>query len=107
LFIGIYKELLEPPYQRYIVIFWNREFDLYKEQAFDVEEMKHEHETNIGPSSLNAKRKRIKLVEKLPTMDELRKVTLLGCIHGSIWALNIHEEAWKKKVGLVSLKKFD
>jgi hypothetical protein len=51
---------------------------LYKEQAFDVGEMKHECETDIGTSSLSAKRKRIKPMEKLPTVDELRESNFLG-----------------------------
>jgi hypothetical protein len=38
---------------------------------------------------------------------ELGKVTILGCIHGSIWALDIHKEAWAKKVGVVLLKKLN
>ncbi len=40
-------------------------------------------------------------------MVELGKVTFLGCICGNIWALDIHKEAWAKKVGLAPLKKFD
>jgi len=40
-------------------------------------------------------------------MAELGKVTLLGCIHANIWALNTQEGAWAKKVGLASLKKLD
>jgi hypothetical protein len=30
-FVGIYREPHEPPYKTYIVIFWNWEFNLYKE----------------------------------------------------------------------------
>jgi len=46
-------------------------------------------------------------VEKLSVVAELRKVTFLGCTHGSIWVLDTQEETWAKKVGLVSLEKFD
>jgi hypothetical protein len=38
---------------------------------------------------------------------ELGKVTFLGCIYNSIWALDTQEGAWAKKVGLASLKKFN
>jgi hypothetical protein len=97
LFIGIYKELPKPPYQHYIAIFWNQKFNLYKEQALDIGEMKHERETDIGMTSLSTKQRRINPVEKLPTMVELGKVTFLGRTHNSIWALDIHEEAWAKR----------
>jgi hypothetical protein len=40
-------------------------------------------------------------------MVELGKVTFLGCIHVSIWALDTHEGTWAKKVGLALLKKLD
>jgi len=40
-------------------------------------------------------------------MAKLGKVTFLGCTHVSIWALNIQEGTWAKKVGLASLKKLD
>jgi hypothetical protein len=43
---------------------------LYKEQILNFGKMKHEHETNTGMTSLSTKRKRIKLVEKLPIMVE-------------------------------------
>lgn len=46
-------------------------------------------------------------MEKLLTMVKLRRVTFLGCIHGSIQALDIQKEAWAKKVGLALLKKFN
>jgi hypothetical protein len=55
--------------------------------------MKHERETNIGTTFLNTKQRKIKLVEKLPTMVELKRVTFLRCTHGSIWALDTQEEA--------------
>jgi hypothetical protein len=67
---------------------------LYKEQVLNVGEMKHECEIDIGTTFLNTKQRRIKLVEKLPTMVELKKVTFLGCTHGSIWALDTQEETW-------------
>ncbi len=104
--IKVYKELLEPPYQDYIVVFQNREFYLYKEQVLNVGEMKHEHEINIGTTFLNIKQRRIKLVEKLPTVVELKKV--LSWMHSwQYLGLDIQEEAWAQKVGLVSLKKFN
>ncbi len=65
---------------------------MYKEQACDVGEMMHEHETDIGRISLNTKQRRIKLEEKLSIVVELGKVTFLGCTHGSIWVLNTREE---------------
>ncbi len=64
---------------------------MYKEQTFDVGEMKHECETNIGTSFLSIEQRRIKLVEKLLTMDELKKVIFWGCIHRNIWALDTCE----------------
>jgi hypothetical protein len=70
---------------------------LYKEQAFDIGEMKHECETNIGTTSLNTKQKRIKPIEKLSIVVELMKVIFLGCIHDSIWALDAYEKTWAKK----------
>jgi hypothetical protein len=54
--------------------------------------MKHEREIENGMTSLNTKRRRIKLVEKLPIVAELGK---------------LNEEEWAKKAGLVSLEKFD
>jgi hypothetical protein len=54
--------------------------------------MKHECEIENGMTSLNTKRRRIKLVEKLPIVAELGK---------------LNEEEWAKKAGLVSLEKFD
>jgi hypothetical protein len=92
LFVGIVEAIL-PTVHCY---FWNSEFDLYKEQALDVGEIKHERETDIGTTSLNTKQKGIKLVEKLLIVAKLGKVTFLGCTHGSIWALDTHEEAWAK-----------
>ncbi len=80
---------------------------MYKEHALDVGEMKHEHEIDTSITSLSSKRGRIKLVEKLSTMVELRKIVFLGGTHGNMWALDTQEETWAKKVGLVSLKKFD
>ncbi len=65
LFIKIYKELLEPPYQCYIIVFWNWEFDLYKEQILNVGKMTHEHETNNGTIFLSTKHKKIKPMEKM------------------------------------------
>ncbi len=46
-------------------------------------------------------------MEELIIVVELGKMVFLGCTHGSFWALDIQEEAWAKKVGLVSLKKFN
>jgi hypothetical protein len=40
-------------------------------------------------------------------MAKLGKMIFLGCIHNSIWALDIREETWAKKVGLASLNKFN
>ncbi len=68
--------------------------------------MKHECEVGVGMTSLSTKRQRIKL-KKLSTIVELGKVIFLGCIHASIWALDIQEGTWVKKVGLASLKKFE
>jgi hypothetical protein len=56
IFVGIYKVLSKPPYQHYIVTFWNQEFDLYNEQVFEVGEMKHEHEGDVGMTFLSTKR---------------------------------------------------
>jgi hypothetical protein len=67
------------------------------EQVLDIAEMKHEHETNVGMTFMNTKRRRIKLVEKLSIMAKLGKVIFLGCIHRSIWALDIQEEAWPRR----------
>ncbi len=67
--------------------------------------MKHECEVDVGMTSLSTKRQRIKLVDKLLTVAKSRKVTSLGCIHVSIWVLDIQEGAWAKKVGLASFKK--
>ncbi len=107
LFVGIYKELSKPPYHHYIVTFLNQEFDLYKEQVLEVGEMKHEREANVGMTSLNTKRQRIKLLKKLPIVAKLGKVTFLGCTHVIIWALDTQEGAWAKKMGLALLKKID
>jgi hypothetical protein len=38
---------------------------------------------------------------------KLGKVIFLGCTHIIIWALDIQEGAWAKKVGLALLKKID
>jgi hypothetical protein len=65
MFIGIYKELLEPPYQCYIDVLWNQKFDLYKEQVFNVWKMKYEREIDIGTTFLSTKQRRIKPMEKL------------------------------------------
>jgi len=46
-------------------------------------------------------------VEKLPTMAKLGTMIFLGCTHGNIWALDTQDEAWAKKVGIASLKKFN
>ncbi len=46
-------------------------------------------------------------MEKLPIVAELGKLTFLRCTNGTIWALDIQEEEWAKKAGLVSLEKFD
>jgi hypothetical protein len=78
-----------------------------KEKVLEVDEMKHECEVEVGMPSLSTKQQKIKLVEKLPTIVELGKVTFLGCFHISIWALDIQEATWAKKIGLTSLKKFD
>ncbi len=47
-FVGIYKEPKEPPYKTYIIVFWNREFNLYKEQNLAMGKMKHEMEESNG-----------------------------------------------------------
>jgi len=46
-------------------------------------------------------------VEKMLTMAKLGIMTFLGCTRGNIWALDIQDEAWAKKVGIASLKKFN
>jgi hypothetical protein len=69
--------------------------------------MKHEREIEVGTTSLNIKKRRIKLMEKLLIVAELAKVIFLGCTHDNICALDTQERAWAKKVGLASLKKFD
>ncbi len=77
---------------------------MYKKHVLKVDKMKHEREVNIGMTSSSTKWQRIKLVEKLLIVVELGKVTFLGCTHTSIWALDIQEGAWAKKVGLSLLK---
>ncbi len=67
---------------------------MYKEQVLNVGEMKHEREINIGTNFLNTKQKKIKLVEKLSIVVELKGITFLGYTHCSIWALDTQEEAW-------------
>jgi hypothetical protein len=39
-FVGIYREPQGPPYKTYTVVFWNRNFNLYKEQKLVVWIMK-------------------------------------------------------------------
>jgi hypothetical protein len=72
LFVGIYREPKKPPYKTYNVVFWNREFNLYKKQKLDVGKMKHEMEDNNRGAT--SKRCRVKDLQKLPTPKELGKI---------------------------------
>jgi hypothetical protein len=47
-FVRIYKEPQKPPYKTYIAVFWNRKFNLYKEQKLVVGKMKQKMEENSG-----------------------------------------------------------
>ncbi len=47
-FVGIYRKPQELPYKTYIILFWNWEFNLYKEQKLVVGNMKHEMEESSG-----------------------------------------------------------
>jgi hypothetical protein len=47
-FLGIYRKPQELPFQTYIVVFWNWEFNLYKEHNLVVGKMKHEMEESSG-----------------------------------------------------------
>lgn len=53
IFVRIYKELSKPPYELYIAVFWNREFDLNEKHVLKVDEMKHECEVDVGMTSLS------------------------------------------------------
>jgi hypothetical protein len=77
-----------------------------KKQVFEVGEMKHEREANVGMTSLSTKRRRIKFVEKLLIVAKLGKVTFLGCTYILFWALDIKEGAWAKKAGLCIVEIF-
>ncbi len=52
-FVMIYREPQEVPYKTYIVVFWNWEFNSYKEQNLVVGKMKHEMEKSSGDCALN------------------------------------------------------
>ncbi len=71
-FLGIYREPQELPFQTYIVVFWNRELNLYKKQNLVMGQMKHEMEESSGGA--NSKWCWIKELEKLPTHKSWEKL---------------------------------
>jgi len=81
-FVRIYKEPQKPPYKTYIAVFWNRKFNLYKEQKLVVGKMKQKMEENSG--GVVSKQCRVRELEKLPSPKEFGKNNFLGCTHGNI-----------------------
>ncbi len=104
-FVKICKKHYEPPYKTYIVVFWNREFNLYKEQNLAMGKMKHEMEESSGGAP--SKQCQVMELEKLPTPEELGKINFVGCMHGSIWTLMKEETNLVKKVGLHQIRKLN
>jgi len=78
---------------------------LYKKQKLAVGKMKHEMEESNGGAT--SKQHKVRDLEKLPTLEKLRKINFLGCIRGIIWTLMKEEANWAKKVMLAKIKKLD
>ncbi len=102
LFVEIYKELLEPPYHHYFAVFGIESSIYVRSKFLTLERWSMSLKLMLTRLHWNTKRRRIKLMEKL-----LIVLIFLGYTPSSIWALDTQEEAWAKKVGLTSLKKFN
>jgi hypothetical protein len=64
--------------------------------------MKHEMEESSG--GVASKQCKVRELEKLPTLEKLRKINFLGYTHDNIWTLMKEEANWAKKVGLARIR---
>ncbi len=67
--------------------------------------MKHEMEESSG--GVASKQHKVRELEKLQTLEELRKVIFLKYTHSSIWTLMKEVTNWAKKLGLAIIRKLD
>jgi hypothetical protein len=78
-FIKLYRKPLQPPYQHFVIVFYNQKFNLYKEQ---IVKMKH----NLEGKCANAtpKLQCVKEVERNMILEDLEIINFYICMHNII-----------------------
>jgi hypothetical protein len=100
--VGVYQKPLPFPYMQFVIILWNWEFNLYKEQII---KMNH----SLEGSNANAilKWRHVKEVERTITPKDLETINFIRRMHGMIWFVEKREASWVKKADFIQLRKFD
>jgi hypothetical protein len=90
------------PHQQLVLVFWNWEFNLYKEQ---IAKMKHNLEGSNG--NVAPKQQCVKEVERSITPKDLEMVNFIAYMHEMTWSMEKRKASWVEKVGLTQFWKFD
>ncbi len=78
-FIKLYREPLQPPSRHFVIVLYNLDFNLYKEQ---IVEMKHNLESNCANAT--PKWQCVKEVEKKIILEDVETINFYRCMHNMI-----------------------